>query len=250
MVCSFNQHLKEVGHQKRLGVTLLERLRRTSFHVHVIYSSGPQPFWHQGTVLWKTILPRTRERGWFQDDSSTLRSLRTLLLLLLYQLHLRASGIRSQRLGNPWFIAWLFFFFLRREDFREGTLCALWTHLALTSLGQPGHENRSSQKTPRLVPHIWRKATCDSPPKCFHSMWFLLKASPSSPCNEAEKKLHSIPATRGARMEEGVPLLQRWLQSQESPGGTLQLSGPSACSLTSPLFLNPQKPVCRGRTCL
>ena len=51
MVRSFNRHLKEVGHQKGLGVTLLERLRRTSFHVHVIYSSGPQPFWHQGAVL-------------------------------------------------------------------------------------------------------------------------------------------------------------------------------------------------------
>ena len=51
MVRSFNQHLKEVGHQKRLGVTLLERLRRTSFHIHVIYRSGPQPFWHQGAVL-------------------------------------------------------------------------------------------------------------------------------------------------------------------------------------------------------
>ena len=35
--------------------------------------------------------------GWFGDDSSTLH----LFLLLLHQLHLRSSGIRSQRLGTP-----------------------------------------------------------------------------------------------------------------------------------------------------
>ena len=39
--------------------------------------------------------------GWFQDDSSTLNLLCTLFLLLLNQLHLRSSGIRSQRLGTP-----------------------------------------------------------------------------------------------------------------------------------------------------
>ena len=39
--------------------------------------------------------------GRFQDDSRALRSLCTLLLLLLYQLHLRSSAIRSQRLGTP-----------------------------------------------------------------------------------------------------------------------------------------------------
>ena len=37
--------------------------------------------------------------GWFQDDSSTLYLLCTLFLLLLQKLHLRSSGIRSQRLG-------------------------------------------------------------------------------------------------------------------------------------------------------
>ena len=39
--------------------------------------------------------------GWFGDDSSTLHLLYTLFLLLLHEIHLRASGIRSQRLGNP-----------------------------------------------------------------------------------------------------------------------------------------------------
>ena len=39
--------------------------------------------------------------GWFQDDSRTLHLLWTLFLLLLHQLHLRSSDIRSQRLGTP-----------------------------------------------------------------------------------------------------------------------------------------------------
>ena len=38
--------------------------------------------------------------GWFQDDSSTLHLSCTLFLLLLHQLHLRSSGIRSRRLGT------------------------------------------------------------------------------------------------------------------------------------------------------
>ena len=39
-------------------------------------------------------------RAWFQDDSSTLHLLH-ILFLSLYQLHLRSSGIRSQRLETP-----------------------------------------------------------------------------------------------------------------------------------------------------
>ena len=39
--------------------------------------------------------------GWFWDDSSALHLLCTLLLLLLHQLHLRSSGIRSWGLGTP-----------------------------------------------------------------------------------------------------------------------------------------------------
>ena len=34
----------------------------------ILYTSGPQPFWHQGLVSWKTILPRAGrwgEQGWF-----------------------------------------------------------------------------------------------------------------------------------------------------------------------------------------
>ena len=40
-------------------------------------------------------------RGWFKDGSSALRLLCTLFPLLLYQLHLRVSGIRSRKLGTP-----------------------------------------------------------------------------------------------------------------------------------------------------
>ena len=39
--------------------------------------------------------------AWFGDYSSTLHLLCTLFLLLLHQLHLRSSGIRSWRLGTP-----------------------------------------------------------------------------------------------------------------------------------------------------
>ena len=39
--------------------------------------------------------------GWFGDDSNALHLLCTLFILLLYQLPLRSSGIRSQRLGTP-----------------------------------------------------------------------------------------------------------------------------------------------------
>ena len=42
-----------------------------------------------------------RGRGWFQDDSSALDLLCILFLLLLHQLHLRSSGIRSWRLRTP-----------------------------------------------------------------------------------------------------------------------------------------------------
>ena len=38
---------------------------------------------------------------WFQDDSSALHLLWTLFILLLHQLYLRSSGIRSQRLRTP-----------------------------------------------------------------------------------------------------------------------------------------------------
>ena len=38
--------------------------------------------------------------GWFGDNASALHLMCTLSLLLLHQLHLRSSGIESQRLGT------------------------------------------------------------------------------------------------------------------------------------------------------
>ena len=74
-----------------------------------------------GNLLFKTVVPNLLgNRGQFQftkdsfstdwdvvggkqfgDDSSALCLLCTLFLLLLHQLYLRSSGIRSQRLGTP-----------------------------------------------------------------------------------------------------------------------------------------------------
>ena len=34
------------------------------------YNSGPQPLWHHGLVLWKTIFPRTRSKGGDRRQSS------------------------------------------------------------------------------------------------------------------------------------------------------------------------------------
>ena len=62
----------------------------------------------------RQFLHRVGEGEWFQDDSSTLCS-RYILFLFLHQLHLRSTGIRSQRLGIP------------DLDIRE--LCALFGHL-------------------------------------------------------------------------------------------------------------------------
>ena len=41
------------------------------------------------------------EGEWFQDDSCALHVSCALFLLLLHQLHLRSSGVRSRRLGAP-----------------------------------------------------------------------------------------------------------------------------------------------------
>ena len=69
---------------------------------------GPSPhhqwsptFLYQGQLSWMTVFPWTAVGGWFRDDSSTLHLFCTLPLLLIHQLHLRSSGIRSQRLGSP-----------------------------------------------------------------------------------------------------------------------------------------------------
>ena len=65
----------------------------------------PPTFRHQGAVWRKTIFAWIS--GWgrwldgFRVSPSALHLLCTLFLLLLHQLHLRSSGIRSQSLGTP-----------------------------------------------------------------------------------------------------------------------------------------------------
>ena len=70
--------------------------------------SGPQSFWHHGPVPWKKTFPLAGGGcgGTVLDDSNTLHLLCTLFLLLLHHLHLRSSGIRSQRLGTPALTDW------------------------------------------------------------------------------------------------------------------------------------------------
>ena len=67
----------------------------------VLQSSAPQLSWHQGRFHCRQAFHRPGGDGWFGDDSSALYLLCALFLLLLHQLHLRSSGIRSQRLGTP-----------------------------------------------------------------------------------------------------------------------------------------------------
>lgn len=57
--------------------------------------------WQQGSVLRRPFFHEPGVEGWFGDDSSALRLLCTLFLLILHQLHLRSLDIRSQRLGAP-----------------------------------------------------------------------------------------------------------------------------------------------------
>ena len=66
----------------------------------------PPAFWHQGLVPCKTVSPSTGGRGWFLGDSRALRLLCILFLILLDQIQLRSSGIRSQSLGTPGIHDW------------------------------------------------------------------------------------------------------------------------------------------------
>ena len=67
--------------------------------------------------------------GWLWDDSSTLHLLCTLFLLLLCQLHLRLSGIRSQGLGTP---------VLRNNLSRVGVLITI-TMMSVTGMYNMGY---------------------------------------------------------------------------------------------------------------
>lgn len=57
-------------------------VHRTASSPSMLSVSSPQPFWHQGLVLWKMIFPQTGAVVGFRDDSSTLHLLCTLFLRL------------------------------------------------------------------------------------------------------------------------------------------------------------------------
>ena len=71
----------------------------------MVQASSPQHFWYQRLILWRTdFVEDSFFTSWAEsisDNSSALHLLCTLSLLLLHQLHLSSSGIRSQRLGTP-----------------------------------------------------------------------------------------------------------------------------------------------------
>ena len=60
---------------------------------------GSSTFLAPGAGFMGDSFSRDWREGWFGDDSGTVHLWCTLFLLLLHQLHLRSSSIRSQRLG-------------------------------------------------------------------------------------------------------------------------------------------------------
>ena len=77
------------------------RLKSPESETSVVSTPRFPTFLAPGLISWKRIFPQTGWGGWFGDDLSTLHLSCTLFLQLLQQLHLRESGIRSQRLGGP-----------------------------------------------------------------------------------------------------------------------------------------------------
>ena len=62
-------------------------------------SPDPHFLMHQGPISWKNFFLEVGGLGGFGEDSSALRFLCSLLIL--HQLHLRRSDIRSQRMKTP-----------------------------------------------------------------------------------------------------------------------------------------------------
>ena len=77
------------------------RLKSPESETSAVSRPRSPPFLAPGLISWKRIFPQTGWGGWFGDDLSTLHLSCTLFLELLQQLHLRESGIQSQRLGGP-----------------------------------------------------------------------------------------------------------------------------------------------------
>ena len=67
----------------------------------MIFDIIKQPGFLAPGISFMEFFHRPREGGNFGDDLNTLHLLHTLFLLLLHQLYLRSSNIKSWRLGTP-----------------------------------------------------------------------------------------------------------------------------------------------------
>ena len=85
-----------------------------------------------------------------QGDSSALRLLCTLFLLLLHQAHLRSSGMRSHRVGTPALILSridmgdVFSFFFHRCNLRR--ICKLFKAIHPVSGGAVALQNKKKKR--------------------------------------------------------------------------------------------------------
>ena len=60
---------------------------------------GPQPFWHEGLVLWKIIFPQT---GWFWDDWRALHLLHTLFQHIVINNEIIIQLTIMENWWEPW----------------------------------------------------------------------------------------------------------------------------------------------------
>ena len=75
----------------------------------MVYSSGSQPFWHQGPVSWKTIFPRTGGGGYGSGGNASNGEQQ--MKLRSPEAHLLLCGQVPNRprylgIGDPWFIVY------------------------------------------------------------------------------------------------------------------------------------------------
>ena len=97
-----------IAHHPVFGFTILKccisGLRPSQVSIVPLFPLEQQspPFLAPRTSFTEDSFSTDRDgEKWFLDDSNSLHLSCTLLLLLLQKLHLRSSGIRSQRLGTP-----------------------------------------------------------------------------------------------------------------------------------------------------
>ena len=94
----------KVRSQWRLWWTEMKAWSTRSCVLSTIYISGPQPLWHQGSVLWKMIFPWTggggMVSGWFKCIIFIVHFISNLMLLLIWWEVL----VCMSEFGYPWSI--------------------------------------------------------------------------------------------------------------------------------------------------